>query len=105
MKSIVFFRIYLKADNPSSSYGKFELKVDNIRDVTIDANGEANVQKDNVAIKTSVNSIKLGLKNYNVDISSKDTDSGKRLEFRATNDGKNILSGRYVDFICRYLGN
>lgn len=90
----LFFRIYLKADALSSNNGKFEIKVDNIRDTSLETNGEINVQRDNIAFKVFANSEKLGVKNYKVDISSKDTDSGKRLEFHATHDGKNMLSGR-----------
>lgn len=89
-----FFRIYLKTDSVNVNHGKFEIKVENIRDVSLDTNGEINVQKDNVALKFFANSEKLGLKNYKVDISSKDTASGKRLEFQATHNGKNVLSGR-----------
>lgn len=72
-----------------------ELKIENIREVSLDVISEANIQKDNIAIKTVANSEKLGWKNYNVEIASKDAGSGKRLEFQATNDNKNILSGRY----------
>ncbi|XP_026331141.1 apolipophorins-like, partial [Hyposmocoma kahamanoa] len=96
-------RIYLKADTLSSNHGKFETKVENVRDISIDANGEANIQKDNVAFKLFLNSDKLGVKNYKIDITSKDADNGKRLEFHATNDGKNMLSGS-TSFISKHEG-
>lgn len=94
-KNFFFFRLFLKADTLSSNHGKFELKIENIRDNSLDANGEISVQKDNVAFKFFANSDNLGFKNYKMDISSKDANNGKRLEFHATQDGKNMLSGRY----------
>lgn len=84
----------MKGNSLSSTQGKVELKIENIRDITLDATSEGNVQKDNVAFKLVANSEKLGLKNYQVEIASKDAGSGKRLEFHATNDNKNVLSGR-----------
>lgn len=87
-------RVYVKGQSLSSTSGKMELKIENIRDISFDMSSEASIQKDNIAIKVSANSEKLGLKNYNVEIASKDAGAGKRLEFHATNDNKNVLSGR-----------
>lgn len=64
--------------------------------MSLDANAEGSLQQDNIYMKVLANSEKLGLKNYKVDISSKDAGSGKRLEFHAENDNKNILSGRWA---------
>lgn len=89
-----FSRIFIKGNALSSDQGKVELKVENVRDVTLDATYEGRIEKDNVDLKLSATSEKLGLKNYKVEISSKDAGAGKRLEFHATNDGKNVFSGR-----------
>lgn len=86
-------RLYIKGSSLSSTQGKVELKIENIRDISLDVVSEGNVQKDNVAFKLVANSDKLDLKNYQVEIASKDAGSGKRLEFHATNDNKNVLSG------------
>ncbi|CAH0764921.1 unnamed protein product [Diatraea saccharalis] len=86
-------RFFLKGNSLSSSQGKLEVIIENIRDVSITAVSEVSVQNDNIVLKLAANSDKLGLKNYKVDISSKDAGSGKRLEFHAVNDNKNILSG------------
>lgn len=84
----------MKGTSLSSTQGKIEVKVDNIYNVCFDVETEGNIQKDNVAFKALANSKELGWKNYIVDISSKDSGNGKRLEFHATNDNKNVLSGR-----------
>lgn len=84
----------MKGNALSSSQGKVELKIENIRDLSLDASSEASIQKDNVAIKLNANSEKLGWKDYKVDISSKDAGAGKRLEFHASNGGSNVFSGR-----------
>ncbi|XP_022837131.1 apolipophorins isoform X2 [Spodoptera litura] len=86
-------RLFLKGSSLSSTQGKIEVKVENIRDINFDSVAEGNVQKDNVNFKMTANSEKLGLKNYQVEIASKDAGNGKRLEFHATNDNKNVLSG------------
>ncbi|KAH9637818.1 hypothetical protein HF086_017596 [Spodoptera exigua] len=86
-------RLYLKGSSLSSTQGKIEVKVENIRDINFDCVSEGNVQKDNVNFKMTANSEKLGMKNYQVEIASKDAGNGKRLEFHATNDNKNVLSG------------
>ncbi|KAG6438575.1 hypothetical protein O3G_MSEX000068 [Manduca sexta] len=96
-------RLYLQGSSLSSTQGKLEVKVDNINDICLDAVSEANVQKDNVAFKVVANSKELGWKNYVIDISSKDSGSGKRLEFHATNDNKNVLSGS-TSFISKQEG-
>lgn len=90
----LFHRVYVKGTAVSSSQGKLELKLENVRDLSLTANTEASIQKDNVVIKAQADSAKLGLKNYQVEISSKDAGSGKRLEIHATNDNKNVFSGR-----------
>lgn len=95
--------MFLKGSSLSSTQGKIEVKVENIRDINFDSVAEGNVQKDNVNFKMTANSEKLGLKNYQVEIASKDAGNGKRLEFHATNDNKNVLSGRYVDFDTNIL--
>ncbi|KAJ0171016.1 hypothetical protein K1T71_013215 [Dendrolimus kikuchii] len=87
-------RVYVKGSSLSSTQGKVEIKVDNVYDICLDAVSEGNIQKDNVAFHFQANSEKLGFNNYVVDISSKDSGSGKRLEFKAVNDNKNVLSGR-----------
>ncbi|XP_063834944.1 apolipophorins isoform X2 [Ostrinia nubilalis] len=96
-------RVLIKGSHLSSTQGKVEVKIENIREVDLDAVVEGNVQKDNVAFKLVANSQKLGLKNYKVDISSKDAGSGKRLEFHAENDNKNVLSGS-TSFISKQEG-
>ncbi|XP_072946075.1 apolipophorins [Epargyreus clarus] len=96
-------RIYLKGTSMSSNQGKLEMKVENFRDFNMDVNTEGSIQKDNVAFKFNGNSEKLGLKNCAVDVSSKDAGSGKRLEFRAVNDNKNVLSGS-TSFISKQEG-
>lgn len=70
-----------------------EVKVENFRNFDLDSNIEVNFEKD-FYIKSQTNAESMGLKNYQIDISSKDAGSGKRLEFNAVNDGKNVLSGR-----------
>ncbi|XP_049881562.1 apolipophorins [Pectinophora gossypiella] len=95
-------RIYVKGDL-ADSHRKLDVKVENVRDVSLDFKSEAQISKDNVALKAVANSDKLGWKNYKVDISSKDAGSGKRLEFHATNDNKNILSGS-TSFISKQEG-
>lgn len=91
---MLHFRFFLKGSGLSSTQGKVDLKIENIRDLDLVASSEGSIQKEAVAIKVTANSEKLNLKNYVVDISSKDSGSGKRLEFQATNNNKNILSGR-----------
>ncbi|XP_075987202.1 retinoid- and fatty-acid binding glycoprotein apolipophorin isoform X2 [Anticarsia gemmatalis] len=86
-------RLYIKGSSLSSTQGKVEMKVENIRDISADLTSEASIQKDNVAFKMVANSEQLGYKNYQVEIASKDTSNGKRLEFKAVNDNKNVLSG------------
>ncbi|XP_053619006.1 apolipophorins isoform X2 [Plodia interpunctella] len=86
-------KLHLKGTTISSSQGKVELKLENVQGLTLDATAEGTVQQDNINFKFVGNSDKLGLKNYQVDISSKDAGNGKRLEFHATNDNKNVLSG------------
>lgn len=96
-------RIYAKGHIIDPHQGKAEIKIENVRDMSIEANGEAHIDKNNVAIKTNVNSPQLGWKNYKVEITSKDAGSGKRLEFHATNDNKNVLSGS-TSFISKQEG-
>ncbi|CAH2060387.1 unnamed protein product, partial [Iphiclides podalirius] len=86
-------RLYLKGESISASNGKFELKLENIKDIDFDGSFEGNVQKENINLKAQANSGYFGLKDYKMDISSKDAGNGKRLEFHATNDNKNLLSG------------
>lgn len=69
------------------------MKIENIKDFNFESSVEYDFEK-NFAIKYQANSEKLGMKNYKVEITSKDAGSGKRLEFTAVNDGKNVLSGR-----------
>ncbi|KAL0810218.1 hypothetical protein ABMA28_011000 [Loxostege sticticalis] len=96
-------RVYIKGTSLSSTQGKLELKVENVRDVNLDAVSEGIVQKDNVAFKLVANSEKFNMKNYKVDISSKDAGNGKRLEFHAENDGKNVFTGS-TSFISKQEG-
>lgn len=70
-----------------------ETKVENFKDFNLDSTFEIDYDKD-LRLKFRANAETLGLKNCNVDISSKDAGSGKRLEFHAINDNKNVLSGR-----------
>lgn len=102
-KTIILNRIYLKGEYVSSNQGKSEIKVENIKDVSLDIVSEASFQRDDVAIKSVANSEALGWKNYNVQIVSKDAGNGKRLEFHATNDNKNVLSGS-TSFISKQEG-
>ncbi|XP_063370071.1 apolipophorins isoform X1 [Cydia amplana] len=96
-------RIYLKGEYPNQHQGKAEIKVENIKDVSFDVVSEAQIQNNDINLKTLANSDALGWKNYNVQIVSKDAGSGKRLEFHATNAGKNILSGS-TSFISKQEG-
>ncbi|CAH0599019.1 unnamed protein product [Chrysodeixis includens] len=86
-------RLYVKGTALSSTSGKVELKVENIRDINYESVTEGSVQKDNINFKMVANCDKLGFKDYQVEIASKDAGEGKRLEFHATNDKKNVLSG------------
>lgn len=87
-------RLYVKGVKLSENQAKVEVKIVNIRDLSLDAVSEATLQKDNIILKVVANSEKLGLKNYKVDVATKDANNnGKRLEFQATNDNKNVLSG------------
>ncbi|KPI95250.1 Apolipophorin [Papilio xuthus] len=97
-------RLYVKGETISSTHGKLEMKVENIKDVDIDVTCEGNVQKENVNFKGQANSAAFGLKNYKIEISSKDDGSGKRLEFHAVNDNKNLLSGS-TSFISKQEGS
>ena len=96
-------RIYVKGSSLSSTQGKIEVKVDNIYKICFDVVAEGSVQKDNVAFKAVANSKELGWNNYNVDISSKDSGNGKRLDFHAINDNKNVISGS-TSFISKQEG-
>lgn len=91
------YRIYVKGSSLSSTQGKVEVKIDNVREISLDAVSEASVQKDNVNFKVQANSNELGWKNFVGEIVSKDSGNGKRLEFLSTNDNKNVLSGRLVE--------
>lgn len=84
----------MKGTSLSSTQGKVEVKIDNVRDISLDFISEASVQNDNVDFKVQGNSKELGLNGFVGQIVSKDGGSGKRLEFLSTNDGKNVLSGR-----------
>ncbi|KOB75992.1 Apolipophorin protein [Operophtera brumata] len=97
-------RIYVKGSSLSSTQGKVEIKIDNVRDISLDATSEANVQKDNVNFKVQANSKELGWKNFVGEIVSKDAGNGKRLEFHSTNDNKNVLSGS-TSFISKQEGS
>ncbi|XP_028026671.1 apolipophorins isoform X1 [Bombyx mandarina] len=96
-------KIYIKGTSLSSTQGKIEVNLQDINGICLDAVSEGNIQKDNIAIKFQGNSKELGMKNYIVEISSKDAGSGKRLEFHATNDNKNVLSGS-TSFISKQEG-
>lgn len=91
----LFIRIYVKGNSLSSTQGKVEIKINNVRDISLDVVSEASIQKDNVDLKVQAHSEELGLKNFMGSIISKDAGSGKRLEFFSSNDGKNVLSGRW----------
>lgn len=86
--------MFVKGTSLSSTQGKVEIKIENVRDISFDCVSEGSVDRDNVNFKMTANSEKLGMKNYHVQIASKDAGNGKRLEFEATNDNKNVLSGR-----------
>ncbi|XP_013192546.1 apolipophorins isoform X2 [Amyelois transitella] len=86
-------KLNVKGTGITSTNGKIELKLENVRGLTLDGVVEGTVNDDNINFKFVGNSDKLGLKNYKVDISSKQAGNGKRLEFQATNDNKNVLSG------------
>ncbi|CAK1546590.1 unnamed protein product [Leptosia nina] len=72
--------------------GQVEVKLENFRNFDLDSSFEAAFEKD-IMVKFYGNSEKLELKNYKLDITTKDAGNGKRLEFSAVNDNKNILSG------------
>lgn len=91
----IIYRLYFKGVMPRSyrGLGRMEAKVENFKDFNLDSSLEVEYDKD-LQVKFRANAETLGLKNYNIDISSKDAGSGKRLEFHAINDNKNVLSGR-----------
>ncbi|XP_022112947.2 apolipophorins [Pieris rapae] len=72
--------------------GQVDIKLENFRDFDLDASFTAGFDKD-ILVKFYGNSAKLELKDYRLDITTKDAGNGKRLEFSAVNDNKNILSG------------
>ncbi|XP_023946306.2 apolipophorins [Bicyclus anynana] len=85
-------RLYFKGIAPKSNQGRMEFKIENCKNFDLDSSFEISFEKD-LILKFHANAETLGLKNYNVDISSKDAGNGKRLEFNAINDNKNIISG------------
>ncbi|CAG5023070.1 unnamed protein product [Parnassius apollo] len=93
-------RLFIKGE---ASRGKFDIKLENIKNIDLDATCEGNVEKENFYLKAQANSGYFGLKNYKVDISSKDAGNGKRLEFNAVNDNKNLISGS-TSFISKQEG-
>ncbi|XP_045779870.1 apolipophorins [Maniola jurtina] len=95
-------RLYFKGIAPRSTQGRMEVKIENVRNFDLDSTFEVNFDKD-LIVKFHANAPTLDLKNYNVDISSKDAGSGKRLEFQAMNDNKNVLSGS-TSFISKQEG-
>ncbi|XP_038219067.1 apolipophorins [Zerene cesonia] len=85
-------RVYMKGSNFEANHGEVELKFVNFNKFDVDAHFEVGFQND-IFVKFRGNSQTLNLKNYKLDISSKDAGNGKRLEFSAINDNKNVLSG------------
>ncbi|XP_039760975.1 apolipophorins [Pararge aegeria] len=95
-------RFYFKGMAPRSTQGRMEVKIENCKNFDLDSTFEVNYDKD-LVVKFHGNAESLGMKNYNVDISSKDAGNGKRLEFNAINDNKNVLSGS-TSFISKQEG-
>ncbi|XP_050357243.1 apolipophorins [Nymphalis io] len=95
-------RLFFKGTSLRTTQGRMEMKVENFRNFNLDSTLEANFDKD-LSVKYQANAESLGLKNYAIDISSKDAGNGKRLEFHAVNDGKNVLSGS-TSFISKQEG-
>ncbi|CAH2098987.1 unnamed protein product [Euphydryas editha] len=95
-------RFSFKGVSVRSTQGRMEVIVENFKSFNLDSTVEVNFEKD-FYIKSQTNAESLGLKNYKIDILSKDAGSGKRLEFNAVNDGKNVLSGS-TSFISKQEG-
>ncbi|XP_058823789.1 apolipophorins [Topomyia yanbarensis] len=81
-----------------------ETKVLNFGDFNLDANLEANFQSyETFYAKAYVDAPKLNANKMSVEINSKPGSSGKGVEFKASSDGKNMLSG-YADYSVKEQG-
>lgn len=83
---------------------KADAKVQNFGDFNLDANVEANYQSyETFYAKAFVDAPKLNANKVSVELHSKPGNSGKGVEFKASSDGKNILSG-YADYSVKEQG-
>lgn len=83
---------------------KVESKVLNFGDFNMDANVEANFQSyETFYAKAYVDAPKLNANKVNVEVNSKPGSSGKGVEFKASSDGKNVLSG-FADYSVKEQG-
>ncbi|XP_055601497.1 apolipophorins [Uranotaenia lowii] len=83
---------------------KAEAKVQNLGDFNLDTNVEANFQSyETFYAKAYLDSAKLNANKISVELNSKPGNSGKGVEFKASSDGKNILSG-YADYSVKEQG-
>lgn len=83
---------------------KANAKVQNFGDFNLDANVEANFQSyETFYAKVYLDAPKLDAKKVTVEANSKPGNTGKGVEFKATSDGKNVLSG-FADYSVKEQG-
>lgn len=83
---------------------KADAKVENFGDFNLDANVEANFQSyETFYAKLYLDAPKLDAKKVTVELNSKPGSSGKGVEFKASSDGKNVLSG-FADYSVKEQG-
>ncbi|XP_055539565.1 apolipophorins [Wyeomyia smithii] len=83
---------------------KAETKVLNFGDFNLDSNVEVNYQSyETFYAKGYLDAPKLNANKVSVEINSKPGTSGKGVEFKASSDGKNVLSG-YADYSVKEQG-
>lgn len=71
-----------------------DVKLENLKDFSLDLNGEANLESvDDFHIKVNAHSDKLKLDHVTIEAENKPSKSGKVIEFSAKSKDKNILSG------------
>lgn len=83
---------------------KADAKVENFGDFNLDANVEVNFQSyEAFYAKLYLDAPKLDAKKITVEVNSKPGNSGKGVEFKASSDGKNVLSG-FADYSVKEQG-
>ncbi|XP_041983389.1 apolipophorins [Aricia agestis] len=95
-------RIFFKGNDIGNNHGAIEMKLENCKGYDFSVNAEGGFDKE-LAFQLKADCEKLGLKNYKMNIVSKDAGNGKRLEFNAENKNKNVLSGS-TSFISKQEG-